>query len=308
MLDQPLPQRDRPFRFGVVAGAAASAAEWLAKAHRVEELGYDTLLVPDNLAYLFAPFLALSAAAVATTRLRLGTYVLANDFRSPVLVAKDAATLDVLSGGRFELGLGAGRPASAAENAMLGLPFESGSVRVERLSQSLDIITALLAGERVSVDGPAYHLEGAAVGPLPQQPHPPLLVAGSGRRMLGLAARKADIVALGAGPQATEDAVAEMVGWLRAAAPERFARLELNINLMAVGQQLPSYLARMGMNAEQLARAGAVAAISGTLDEMCAQLERRRETLGISYIVVGDELMEAFAPVAARLAGRSRSD
>ncbi|HET7036547.1 MAG TPA: TIGR03621 family F420-dependent LLM class oxidoreductase [Thermomicrobiaceae bacterium] len=305
MLDQPLPQRNRPFRFGVVSGAAGSAEDWLARARRVEALGYDTLVVPDNLAHLFAPFLALTAAAVATTRLRLGTYVLANDFRSPVLVAKDTATLDALSGGRCELGLGAGRPASAAENAMLGLPFDSGGVRVARLGQALDIITALLAGERVSVDGPYYHLEDATVGPRPpQQPHPPLLVAGSGRRMLALAARKADIVALGVGPQGTEDAVADMIDWLRAAAPERFAHLELNLNLMAVGGQLPSYLARMGMNAEQLARSGSVAAISGTLDEMCAQLERRRETLGISYLVVGDELMESFAPVAARLAGR----
>ena len=143
----------RPFRFGVVAAAARSADEWVARARRAEALGYATLVMPDNLQHTLAPLPALAMAAAATRTLRIGTYVLANDLRHPVLLAKDVATLDLLSGGRFELGLGAGRPDAAAENRMLGLPFDSGAVRVARLAESIGIVKALLAGQRVSTSG-----------------------------------------------------------------------------------------------------------------------------------------------------------
>ena len=139
----------RPFRFGVVAAAARSGDEWIGKARRAESLGYATLVMPDNLQYTLAPLPALAMAAAATTSLRLGTYVLPNDFRNPVLLAKDVATLDLLSGGRFELGIGAGRPDAARENSMLGLAFDSGAVRIERLAES------------------TRHPEGAAVEPAP---------------------------------------------------------------------------------------------------------------------------------------------
>src|ERR1700694_2968980 len=137
----------RPCRFGVFAASARSAQERIAKAQRAESLGYATLVIPDNLQHTLAPLPALAMAAAATRTLRVGTYVLPNDFRNPVLLAKDVATLDLLSGGRFELGLGAGRPDAAAETRRLGLPFDSGAVRVARLAESLGIVKALLAGQ-----------------------------------------------------------------------------------------------------------------------------------------------------------------
>jgi probable F420-dependent oxidoreductase len=290
----------------VVAAFARSGEEWAEKARRIESMGYSTLLMPDGLQYTLAPLPALTAAAMATRTLRVGTYVLANDYRNPVQLAKDAATLDVLSGGRFELGIGVGRPDAAADNRMLGIPFDSGAVRVERLAESLALLKELLSGQPATATGPHYAAANAQISPRPvQQPRPPILVAGSKRRLLELAAREADIVALGIPPTESEAGVAERIGWIREAAGSRFGQIELNLNLMAVGQQVPRYVAsQMGLTAEGLARAGAVAALTGSTDEMVEGLQRRREKLGISYIVVGDELMEGLAPVVERLAGR----
>jgi probable F420-dependent oxidoreductase len=290
----------------VVAAFARSGEEWAEKARRIESMGYSTLLMPDGLQYTLAPLPALTAAAMATRTLRVGTYVLANDYRNPVQLAKDAATLDVLSGGRFELGIGVGRPDAAADNRMLGIPFDSGAVRVERLAESLALLKELLSGQPATATGPHYAAANAQISPRPvQQPRPPILVAGSKRRLLELAAREADIIALGIPPTESEAGVAERIGWIREAAGSRFGQIELNLNLMAVGQQVPRYVAsQMGLTAEGLARAGAVAALTGSTDEMVEGLQRRREKLGISYIVVGDELMEGLAPVVERLAGR----
>jgi probable F420-dependent oxidoreductase len=295
-----------PFRFGVVAAQARSAEEWVAKARRVEALGYATLVIPDNLQYTLAPLPALAVAATATRTLRVGTYVLANNYRNPVMLAKEAATLDLLSDGRFELGIGAGRPTADEESRMIGVPFESGGVRVARLAEALAIIKPLLAGQHTSANGPHYAAMDATISPLPvQQPHLPILVAGSGKRLLSLAAREADIVALGIGPDETDAGVIEKIGWLRAAAGERFEQLEINLNLMVVGEQMPRWIAaRFGGDAAALARSGAIPVLTGTTDAMCDTLQKRRETFGISYIVVSDELMEALAPVIERLAGR----
>jgi len=225
-----------PFRFGVVAAVARTGEEWADRARRIESLGYSSLVMPDGLRYTLAPFPALAFAAAATRSLRVGTYVIANDFRNPVLLAKEAATLDVLSGGRFELGLGAGRPAAAEDNRMMGLGFDAGGVRVSRLAESLTLVRALLAGETATASGPHYTAAGAEISPRSAQ-RPPILVAGSGRRLLSLAAREADIVALGVPPTEPEEAAAEKVGWLREAAGPRFDQLELNLNLMAAGDQ-----------------------------------------------------------------------
>jgi probable F420-dependent oxidoreductase len=262
--------------------------------------------MPDGLQYSLAPLPALTAAAMATRTLRVGTYVLANDYRNPVQLAKDAATVDVLSGGRFELGIGVGRPGADVDNKMLGITFDAGAVRVARLAESLTLLKALLSGQPATATGPLYAVANAQISPRPvQQPRPPILVAGSKRRLLELAAREAEIIALGIPPTETEDGVAERIGWIREAAGPRFDQLELNLNLMAVGQQVPRYIAsQMGLTAESLARSGAVAALTGTTDEMVEALQRRREKFGISYIAVGDELMEGLAPVVERLAGR----
>jgi probable F420-dependent oxidoreductase len=299
----------RAFRFGVVAAFARSGDDWTTTARRAESLGYATLVIPDGLRHTLAPFPALAMAAAATRSLRVGTYVLANDLRHPVLVAKDAATLDLLSGGRFELGIGAGRPDAGQDTRMLGVPFDPGHVRLARLAESLAILKALLAGQSIpSATGPHYTFSEADISPRPvQPPRPPILVAGSGPQMLALAAREADIVALGVPPDASEAAVAEKIDGLRQAAGSlaRFEQLELNINLMAVGHQVPRFISgQLGLSADDLARAGAVSALVGTPDEMCATLLRRREQLGISYVLVSDELMDALAPVVERLAGR----
>src|SRR5947208_437818 len=143
----------RPFRFGAVAAQAASADQWTALARRAEELGFSTFLIPDTLGPTLAPIPALTAAAVATRSIRIGSYVFANDLRNPVLLARECATLDFLSGGRFELGLGAGRPGAEGDNRKLGIPWESGGVRVARLAEALGIIKSLLSGLTLDVAG-----------------------------------------------------------------------------------------------------------------------------------------------------------
>lgn len=294
-----------PFRFGVVTALARTGEEWADRARRIESLGYATLVMPDRVQYTLSPLPALATAAAATRTLRVGTYVVANDFRNPVLLAKDTATLDVLSGGRFELGLGAGIP-MPEDNRMLGIPFDRGRVRVDRLAESLALIKRLWAGETVSAPGPHHAAAEASIMPVPlQEPRPPILIAGGGPRLLGLAAREADAVGLAIQPTDPVEAVEAKVARLRAEAGERFQDLELNVNLMAVGDQVPSFVGmRMGLTASGLAQMGAFPALVGSVDQMSDTLQRWRETVGISYVMVGDELMEALAPVVERLAGR----
>ena len=181
-----------------------------------------------------------------------------------------------------------------------------GAVRVARLAESLALIKALLSGQTVTATGPHYAAANAQISPRPvQQPRPPILVAAGKRRLAELAAREADIVALGIPPTETEAEITERIGWIREAAGSRFDQIELNLNLMAVGEQVPRWIAsQMKLTAEGLARAGAVSAVTGTTDEMVDTLQRRRERLGVSYIAVGDELMDGLAPVVERLAGR----
>jgi probable F420-dependent oxidoreductase len=295
----------RRFRFGVVAAGARSGEEWAEKARRIESMGYATVLTPDGLNYTLAPLPALTAAAMATRSLRVGTYVIANDFRNPVVLAKEAATVDLLSGGRLELGIGVGRPAAAEDNRMLGIPFDSGALRVARLEEALALLKALLSGQTATASGPHYAAANAQISPQPvQKPRPPILVGASKRRLLELAAREADIIALGVAPTEPESGVAERIGWIRDAAGPRFEQIELNLNLMAVGQEVPRWIAsQMGLTAESLARSGAASALTGTTREMVETLQRRRESLGISYIAVADELMEGLAPVVERLTG-----
>ncbi|MDB5064406.1 MAG: Luciferase-like monooxygenase [Chloroflexi bacterium] len=281
----------RPFRFGVVAAQAGSGEEWVAVARHAEELGFSTMLVPDTLGRTLAPLTAIACAAAPTRRLRVGTYVLVNDFRHPVLLAREAATLDLLSGGRMELGLGVGRPNAAADYATLGLTFDRGGARVDRLAAALPIIKAQL--EREGFPRPV------------QDPRPPILIAAGGRRMLALAAEHADIVALAARPDEPEVALAERVAQLREAAPQRFDSLELNVNLAAVGAELaPQALAYLQMDLEELVRVGSSVLLLGSPAEMCEELMRRREALGVSYFTVPASSMEVFAPVVEALAGR----
>jgi len=309
---------DRRFRFGAQLSYAGSATEWAAKARRVEELGYATLCMPDHFDDQLAPIPALLAASAATTTLRIGTLVLDNDYRHPLLTAKEAATLDLLSGGRFELGIGAGWLHSDYEQS--GIPWDPPGVRIDRLEEGLAVVKGLLAGGKFTHRGRHYTVTGHPGTPLPvQRPRPPILVGGGGRRILGLAGREADIVSVNfdlrsgsIGPQvgatATADATAEKVGWIRDAAGDRFDDIELSST---------AYLTMVTDDREGVAGglgtgfgldAGQVLAMPnfliGTVGEIADELERRRDELGFSYIVVGGECFEAMAPVVERLAGR----
>src|SRR5580658_7429100 len=186
--------RERRFRFGAVAGFGRTGQEWAANARHIERLGFSTLLCPD-VTGTFAPFQALSAAAAVTSTLRLGSYVLAAPLRTPGEVAWETVSLDVLSGGRFELGLGAGRPGAERDAARLGLPFGTPAERVSRVEQTLAAVRARYAGSDEASGNDA--VRGV------QPPRPPVLIAGSGPRMLRLAAREADALALSLQPRST---------------------------------------------------------------------------------------------------------
>jgi probable F420-dependent oxidoreductase len=308
----------RRLRFAVQLVGALDGPGWATLAKRAEESGFDVVSLPDHLGEQFAPLPALTAAACATTRLRLSMFVLANDMRHPGVLAKEVATLDVLSGGRVELGLGAGW--DQAEYDALGIPFDRPSVRIARLEESVWAIRALLAGEAVSVQGDHYQLQGLSVRPRPvQSGGVPIVLGGGGRKMLSLAGRLADIVSVAAenngrtdpsvlGPGITRAVVENQIGWVREAAGARFDRIELNLRVR---------MAAIGVDREAEARAGAVGmdcsaddllgspfCLLGSVDEVVAQLLRTRDELGISYFTISQRHMEEMAPVVARLAGR----
>jgi probable F420-dependent oxidoreductase len=309
----------RPFRFGVSVRTIESAAGWTALARRVEALGYATLNLPDHLTARLAPMPALTAAAAATTRLRVGTLVLNNDFRHPVLLAREAATLDVLSGGRFELGLGAGYARAEYEEA--GLAYDRGAVRVDRLGESVVILKRLFESGDVTFDGRHYAVTKHTLYPPPvQRPRPPILIGGNGPRLLALAAAEADIVALsgitftrgGTEPELSgfrASAVDGRVERLRAAAAARYDSIELS----ALVQRVILTTDRRGAAAELAQRWTALTVddtlaspfvLLGSVDEIAAQLVAHRARWGISYWVVFESAAEAFAPAVERLTGR----
>ena len=233
----------RPFRFGLAMSESVSSQEkWIALARRAEDLGYATILVADHYVNEYLPIAVLMAAADATGTLRIGSYVFNNDFRHPAQLAKEAAALDRLSGGRFELGIGAGwyRP----EYDQVGLPFESAGVRIRRLAEGVSIIKQFFTQESVTFAGDYYTVTGLRAFPKPaQRPHPPTLIGGGGKRVLTLAGRAADIVGLELrekddgivdASERTEAALAQKVGWVQQAAGERFSALELNLLIRAV--------------------------------------------------------------------------
>ncbi len=307
----------RPFRFGVIAYDAQSRQEWVARARRIEQLGYAILLVPDHLGRQLAPVPAILTAAEATRSLHVGSYVFGNDFRHPVLLAKEAATLDVLTDGRFELGIGAGYLRSEYEQA--GISYDPASVRVSRLEETIQIVKGLFAEEPLTFSGSYYTVNNLDGFPKPvRRPHPPLLIGGAGKRLLTLAAREASIVSIGAKARSdgsgldvtdtTPAATRQKVEWIRQAAGERFNQLELNVILYEViitedRRHIARQLAERFKTADEHVLTIPHCLI-GTLDQISEDVQRRREQYGISYIAVFDEYSEAFAPVVARLAGR----
>ena len=311
----------RPFRFGVLTGGAPSRAEWVGQARRAEELGYSTLLLSDHVGTALAPIAALATAAAATTTLRIGSQVFGNDFRHPVLLAKEAATLDLLSEGRLELGLGTGY--SKADYDQTGIPLEPPGVRVSRFAEAVRIIKGAQSEEPFSFSGTYYTVRDLALRPKPaQRPHPPIVIGGAGRRILSLAAREADIVSINVRTTAegqfdqtsfSPEAVAQAVEWVRRAAGARFGDRELSVLVPFVqvtnggrrhaAEQLLQRRRLVGqMTADQLLETPKT--LLGSVDDICEALTAHRQRLGLSYPVIFAQHMEAFAPVVARLAGR----
>jgi probable F420-dependent oxidoreductase len=311
---------DRRFRFGVQVATAPTGEDWATLARRAESLGYSTLFMPDHFEDQLAPVPALMAAAAATTELRVGTLVFDNDYRHPVVLAKEAATLDVLTGGRLELGLGAGWMRTDYEQA--GMSFDENRVRVDRMEEGLAVLKGLFAEGPFSFEGDHYRIDGLDGLPKPRtRPHPPFLIGGGGRRVLGIAAREADIVGInpalrsgavdeGAAADATAAATDRKLAWVREAAGERFDDLEINCLSLATvvttsAAERDGVLEAMGaMFGLDPAAAGEVPhAVIGSVDEIVDALEARRERWAMSYVTVQGDALEAFAPVVARLAG-----
>ena len=260
-----------PFRFGVVAGPPASGADWLHLARAVETAGYDALLLPDT-RFTPSPFPALAAAAAVTTRLRVATWVLAAPLRAPAVVVRETAALQLLSGGRFELGIGTGRPDAKGEAERLGMPWGPWPDRLDRLLETVGAVRREV------------------------HPVPNVIIAGSGPRMLGPAAM-GDTVALALPPSATVDDVRRAAGRTREGGADR----ELALQLSGVGGRLVQFLERQGMTAAHLP--GAAAVLLGDADAMAESLIDLRDRTGVSFLPVAAEHLEAFQPVLERLRG-----
>ncbi|AOR35658.1 F420-dependent oxidoreductase [Streptomyces fodineus] len=304
----------RPFRFGVNLLTPAPAAEWRAKCRRAEELGYDVILVPDHLG-MVAPFPALVAAAEATERPRLGTFVLNAGFWNPTLLAREVATTDALTGGRLELGLGTGYV--RAEHETAGLPYGSPRERVDHLRRTVAELDRLLGSAELPRSRPGS--TGGTPTPRPAQSRVPLLIGANGDRMLRLTAEHADIAAFpGARPGSvpgsleplTAEELDERVARYQDLAAGRAEEAELNllIQLVAVTDDPEPVLKPLLERQPQLTLDDALAlpiVLAGPLEDVVARVRAQRERFGFSYLTVLEPYMEAFAPVLERLRAES---
>jgi probable F420-dependent oxidoreductase len=280
----------RAFRFGVISAGTPSRSAWIALAQRTEELCYSSLLVADILGASFATISALAVAATATTKLHVGSFVFVNDYRHPALLAREIATLDQLSDGRVELGMGLGT--YPGDFQQLGIPFDQAGIRYARFAEGLSIIKLFFSGEPVNFSGNYYTTTQLRPVPRPvQQPHPPILIGSTGRRMLTLAAREADIILL-------LPPIEEKLAWIREAAGERFEHLEFG--QPALGIEITD-----GPPATVLAPPGmSVEARRMSTQQAVEHFLKQREHYGISYIQVMDGQLENFLPVLTHLNGK----
>jgi probable F420-dependent oxidoreductase len=309
---------NHPFRFGVQASTATDGKAWVALARNVESLGYSTLTVPDHFGDQFAPVPALMAAAAATETLRIGALVWDNDYKHPVVLAKELATIDVLSAGRLEIGIGAGWMATDYQQS--GIPFDSNKVRVDRFEEGLAVIKGALSGEAFSFAGEHYSITDYSGAPRPvQTPHPPILVGGGGRRVLSIAGREADIIGINGtiaagvvGPDAiatmTAAAVDSKIEIVHAAAGSRLGELEFNVRafLVRVTDAREAAVEQVAgfVDVDPSLVVESPFVLIGTPSQIVDDLLRRRERWGFSYVIVGAEDVESFAPVVAELAGQ----
>ncbi len=321
----------RPFRFAIQAFSATSLTEWVELARKVEGAGFSTLHVADHLlgpgskiegtghrVQTLALIPALTSAAMATSTLRIGSRMACVSYHLPTVLTKEMASIDVLSEGRLEIGLGAGWLVNEYE--AMGIPFESAGRRIQLLRETAEFMRMAYAdeaevdyhGEFIQTFG--YHAVPATV----QRPRPPIMIGGGAPKVLGLAGELADIVSVnfnnssgvvGAGSisSSTEEETRKKIDWIRDGAGDRFADIELEtaayfISVEGRSQITPeAVMARTGMDRDQLS--GFPHAAVGSVDEICEQLVRRREEFGFSYITVGDAHLDAFFPIVERLAG-----
>jgi probable F420-dependent oxidoreductase len=305
----------RPFRFAVQCSRTASLPAWRDLARRCEALGYSCLYIPDHFGDQFGPLVALTVAAEATSTLRVGSLVFDNDYRHPVVLAKEIATLQLASEGRVEFGLGAGWMTTDYDES--GIALDPPLARVERMEEGLAIMRALWSQAKVTFSGSYYNVTDAQGLPQPGSV-PPIVIGGGSRRILSFAAREADVIGVNASLRSgAVDATAlasilpekwdERVAWVRAAAGARFDALELQVLtfLVMVGRPRRDALEEVAkmftLPPEVLAEIPI--GIAGTVEEVCDQLVQRRERWGFSYIVVHEGDVDAFAPVVARMRG-----
>jgi probable F420-dependent oxidoreductase len=310
---------DRKFRFGVMAPRAESHTQYRDAARKWEDLGYSTLFVPDHFVdHPLAPIPAMAMVAEATERLRVGSLVLGNDYKHPVVLAREAATLDLLSDGRLELGVGAGWMTADYEQA--GLPLDRPGVRVDRLAESLTVLKGLFADGPFTFKGEHYQITDLDGAPTPvQRPGPPIIVGGGGQRVLSLAAREADIVGINANlrrgeaqhPDAAKSmsatATDQKLDWVRAAAGPRYADLEIQqyagfVLFTDDRQSLAEAMAPAFDVTPEVALETPIALV-GTAEQMIDDLIARRDRWQMTYVVVDDAVADQFAPIVARLAG-----
>ena len=320
----------QPFRFGVQSFSATSAREWCERARKVEALGFSSLHLADHILgpgeviaaanhpiQELAAVPAMAAAAAATETLRIGCRVFCIDYRHPAVLAKETATLDLLSDGRLEIGLGAGW--LRGEYEALGMNFEPAPVRISKLEEVIRLLKTHFSGDEIAQAGQHVNVRGYTGAPSPvQKPHPPIMIGGGSRRILGLAGREANIVSFNfnnragvLGPDgvmnSTEEKTHEKVSWVRDGAGERFADLEFEIGayFTFVGDASDGAAKGMagafGLSVEEMRRHPH--GLFGTTDTICDELERRREAFGINYVTVPDNAIESFAPVVAKLSG-----
>jgi probable F420-dependent oxidoreductase len=319
----------RPFRFGYTGGASSKRQKLLDSARTVEAIGYSTFGLADHFVRPLAPLVAGQAVADATTTLRITQTVLAQDFREPAVLAKELATLDVLSEGRLQVGLGAGWLQQEYEDA--GMRFDPAPVRIARLEETAIILKGLFAEERFTYTGEHFRVCDLVGLPRPvQQPRPPIMIGGGGKKLLSVAARQADIVQLmPSNPggrslldatQFSANAIDEKIAWIREAAGSRFDKIELSAQLLECtvtdrpdehlsdfADRIATVTERMGgarvqFDLDELARSPILAV--GTLDDVCEKLRKTRARFGISYFAAPIEARpDVLAPVIERLAG-----
>jgi probable F420-dependent oxidoreductase len=298
-------------RFGVHVLGPSGRDEWMHIARQAERLGYSVLTVPDHLIDgCISPFTALAVAAEVTSTLRVGTLVLNNDLRHPAVVARETLALDLLSGGRVELGVGAGSAMSAPEYESVGLRFDDGPTRVARLTEAIDVLDGLLGGNEVSFTGEHYRLNAHHAWPPPVQlPRPRLLVGGNGSQILRLAAQRADIVSLSGigrgGFSPSPAAVDDRVAHVHQAERGRDIELQALVQRVVVTDDPDQAAEAVQQHMPELTVdeiLGTPYLWIGTVDSICEHVLSGRERWGFSYFTVFQDSLARAAPIVARLA------